>query len=298
MGLLAVGSVALDSIKTPSGEVKEALGGSATYFAASASLFTEVKMVGVVGEDFPQEHLDFLRAKNIDLEGLEIKKGRTFRWSGEYSSGLKDVQSRSTELNVLGNFKANIPDSYRETEHIFLANIDPDQQKRVCEQIKKPKFIACDSMNYWIENKKKMLEEIFGRVNLVILNDSEVREFTRENNLLKAVKSLSQLGMDAIIIKKGEGGSLLFTEDSFFVAPAYPVESVLDPTGAGDSFAGGVMGYLSRVDKFNTSDIKKAMVYGSIIASFTIEAFGLKRLKDITREDVEARLKKFDKMRA
>ncbi len=296
MSLLVIGSVALDSVATPFGSVEEALGGSATYFSCSASFFTTVKLVAVVGEDFPSRHIRFLKTRNIDLKGLQVKKGRTFRWKGSYEYDLNEAKTVYTHLNVFSNFKPHIPEEYKDEKFVFLANIDPDLQADVLKQVRKPALVACDSMNFWIENKRKELIRLLKKVDIFILNDAEARELAEEPNLLKGARRILSFGPRMVIIKKGEHGALLFSDHSSFSAPAYPLESIYDPTGAGDTFAGGFMGYLSRAGKANESTVRKAIIYGSVMASYNVEDFSLNRLRRLTLKDIDKRYREFKKL--
>ena len=296
MGLLVVGSVAFDSVKTPFGQVEEALGGSATYFSTSASFFTEVSLVAVVGEDFPQEHLDFLKSRKINLDGLERAKGRTFRWKGEYSYQLNEAHTLDTQLNVFQSFKPRLPKHYRSHEVVFLANIDPDLQREVLQQVTQPKVVACDTMNFWIQSKKESLLQTLKMVDIFIINEGEARMLTGEPNLVKAAAMVRKMGPETLIVKRGEYGVLLFNKDGIFSVPAYPLENVFDPTGAGDTFAGGFMGYLSKSMNFDNAHIRKAIVFGSVMASFNVEDFSLNRLKKLNYKEVEHRYREFRKL--
>lgn len=296
MGLLVVGSVAFDSVKTPFGEVEEVLGGSATYFSTSASFFTKVSLVAVVGEDFPNEHVRFLKSRNIDLSGLERAPGRTFRWKGEYSYRLNEAHTLDTQLNVFQSFKPKLPAAYRGHEVVFLANIDPDLQRDVLKQVKKPKIVACDTMNFWIEGKKESLIRTLKMVDILIINDGEARELSGEANLVKAAKKIMRIGPRVLIIKRGEYGVILFTGKEIFSAPAYPLESVFDPTGAGDTFAGGFMGYLAKTLDFDNANIRKAIIFGSVMASFNVEDFSLNRLKKLKYPEIEKRYREFRRL--
>jgi sugar/nucleoside kinase (ribokinase family) len=293
--ILAVGSVALDTVKTPFGEVKEVLGGSVTYFAFAASFFTNVNLVGVVGEDFPEEYLELLRSRKINLKGLEIREGKTFRWSGDYGYDLNQRETLSVELNVFEDFHPKLSPELSRSPYVFLANIDPELHLEVIKQIERPKLIVCDTMNIWIENKRSVLEKTLGFVDILVLNDSEARELAGEANLIKAGKSILKRGPKGVIIKKGEHGAVYFSKSSFFAIPAFPLESVYDPTGAGDSFAGGFLGYLAK-EGGEEKNIKTAIVYGTIMASFTVEDFSLERLKTVTDEEIEKRFQQFKKM--
>lgn len=294
MSVLVVGTLALDSVKTPFGEVVDTLGGSATYFSLATTIFTPVKLVGVVGVDFPNEHILCLKKRGIDLEGLQQIEGETFRWKGEYHYDLNEAITLNTQLNVLEKFSPEIPSSYQDAEFVFLANIDPELQLKVLEQLVSPKLVVADTMNFWIERKKDALLKVFKKIDISILNDAEARELTQEPNLINAAKKILSLGPNRVIIKKGEHGSLMISKKdelatSIFSAPAYPLESIFDPTGAGDSFAGGVMGYLASHRRLEEQEIKKSIVYGTAVASFTVEDFSINRLTNLTKEDIEKR---------
>ena len=293
MAVLIVGSVALDTVITPFGKNEEALGGAATYFSCAANYFDNARMVAVVGDDFPREHMQTFRSLNIDLEGLEVQPGKTFRWSGKYGYDLNQRDTLSTHLNVFEHFHPKLPDSYRTSEFVFLGNIHPSLQLEVLDQIETPGFVACDTMNLWIENEREKLGELIKRVDAVVLNDSEARELTGEPNLAKAARRIQDMGCLKVVIKKGEHGCLFFTPHSHFSAPAYPLDSVNDPTGAGDAFAGGFMGYLSRNGKVDELNIRRAIIYGSVMASFTVEEFGIERLVSLSDEEISARYKEF-----
>ena len=298
MSLLVVGSVAFDSVKTPFGEAKEVLGGSATYFSTAASYFTEVKLVAVVGEDFPEPHLEFLRKRGIDFEGLERRPGRTFRWQGEYGYQLNEAKTLDTQLNVFESFRPKLPASYRDAAFVFLANIDPELQLDVLKQVKQPKLVACDTMNFWIEGKRDALIKTLGEVDILIINDGEARELAREFNLVKVAKKILSFGPKILIIKRGEYGALMFNGQTTFAAPALPLETVFDPTGAGDSFAGGFMGYLSQNGTVNEATIRQAVIYGSVMASFNVEAFSLDRMRTLSRGEIDARYQEFKSLTA
>lgn len=295
MSILVVGSVALDTVKTPFGERKDALGGSATYFSCSASYFTSVKLVGVVGSDFPKEHVEFLKSREIDMTGLEVADGKTFRWSGKYEFDLNEAHTLDTQLNVFETFKPKIPEDYKNTPYVFLANINPELQLEVLNQIEKPKLVACDTMNLWIDIKKPALMKLLSQVDILVLNDGEARMLADEASLIKAAREIASFGPKHVVIKKGEHGAIYFEKasKSFFLIPAYPLEEVFDPTGAGDTFAGGFMGYLARTGNVERSTIKKAMVYGTVMASFNVEEFSLDRLSTLTHDNIEARYKEF-----
>ena len=296
MSILVVGSVALDTIKTPFGKCKDVLGGSATYFSVSANFFSPVNLVAVVGKDFPSKYLNFFKTKGIDIKGLASERGKTFRWEGEYSWDFSNPKTISTHLNVFANFNPDIPREYRNSKYVFLANIDPRIQKKVLSQIAKPRLVACDTMNYWIENRRRDLIKLLKKVDIFFLNESETRELTGEANLVKAAKAILRFGPKRVIVKKGEHGSLLFSGNSIFSTPAYLMESVFDPTGAGDTFAGGVMGYLAACRTQNEANLKKAIAYGSVMATFAVENFSLRRLGAIKKSDIIRRFRKFRKL--
>ena len=296
MGILVVGSVAFDSVETPFGKMEGILGGSATYFSTSASFFTDVSLVAVVGEDFPQEHVDFLRSRNIDLAGLARESGKTFHWKGKYGYDLNEAQTLETHLNVFENFKPVVPDQYRDADYLFLANIDPVLQMEVLGQVRNPRVIACDTMNFWISSKPEALKKVIERVDILIINEGEARQFTGEANLVKAAKKILALGAKTLIVKRGEYGVLMFTDSTVFAAPAYPLEEVYDPTGAGDTFAGGFMGYLANSGDTSEEGIRQAIVFGSVMASFNVEDFSLNRLKRLDYKEIEARYRSFKKM--
>jgi len=296
MSIVVVGSVALDSVETPFGKIDKALGGSATFFSVAATFFTkDVKLVGIVGEDFPQEHTDFLRSRGIDLTGLERVSGKTFYWSGRYGDNLNVAETILTELNVFEKFAPKLPESYKDAKYVFLANINPELQMDVLRQVRDPELVVCDTMNLWISTKRAELLETIKHVDIFVLNDSEARQLTGESNINRAAKKILDLGPDRIIIKKGEHGSATFTRESYFSCPAYPLESVFDPTGAGDTFAGGFLGYLASAAEMSESNIRKAIVYGTVLASFNVEDFSLNRQRSLTRGELESR---FDMMRA
>jgi len=293
MDLLVVGSVALDSVETPYGRVEKALGGSAVYFSVSASYFTGVGMVAVIGQDFSEDYVDFLKSRNIDLRGLKREHGLTFQWRGRYDSDLNEAKTLDTQLNVFEDFRPLVPDEYQEASVIFLANIDPELQLNVLEQVKHPRLTICDTMNFWIEKKPDQLKETIERVDILIINEGEARQLSREYNLIKAYQKISSYGPKTLVIKQGSYGALLFTPSSIFSAPAYPLESVLDPTGAGDCFAGGFTGYLAKSQGSAEKELNKAVIYGSVMASFNVEDFSLGRLRTLTLDEVEERFESF-----
>lgn len=295
MSVLVVGSVALDSVETPFGSVKNALGGSATYISAAASYFTApIRLVGVVGGDFSKSNIHFLEQRGIDLEGLEIiEDGKTFHWAGKYHYDLNSRDTLTTELNVFETFNPKIPERYRKSKFVCLGNIDPVLQRRVLEQIERPRLVICDTMNFWIERKNADLRETLKFIDVIVLNDSEARLLAREPNLIKAARVIRNLGPKIVIIKKGEHGAMLITERTIFSAPAYPMEDIFDPTGAGDSFAGGFVGWLGRTDDLSEENLKKAVIYGSAMASFCVEKFSVEGLRDLTYLQIQDRYRAF-----
>ena len=298
MSLLVVGSVALDSVETPFDKVDDALGGSATYISLAASYFSApVELVGVVGADFPTQYIEMLAQHNVDLEGLLIIEGeKTFRWGGKYHYDLNVRDTLFTELNAFQNFNPIIPESFRKSRYICLGNIDPILQMRVLEQVSDPQFVVCDTMNLWINLMKQDLLKLLKRVHVFILNDSEARMLTEEPNLIKAAKLIRQMGPEILIIKKGEHGAMLFTQDTIFSAPAYPMEIIFDPTGAGDSFAGGFIGYLHQTRDLSPENIKRAVIYGSTMASFCVEKFSTKGLEELSYLQIQDRFREFRKI--
>ncbi|HET6419978.1 MAG TPA: PfkB family carbohydrate kinase [Geobacteraceae bacterium] len=296
MSILVVGSVAFDSIETPFGKVDNVLGGSAVYFSTSASFFTDVNLVAVIGEDFPQEHIDFLSSRNIDLRGLARDSGKTFHWQGRYGYDLNEAQTLATHLNVFETFKPRIPESYADSDYLFLANIDPDLQMEVLSQVDSPKIVASDTMNYWISSKPESLRNVVKNVDILIVNDAEARQFSQEPNLVKAARKLLDIGVKTLIVKRGEYGVLMFTRSSIFSAPAYPLEEVFDPTGAGDTFAGGFMGYLANTGDTSDEGVRRAIIFGSVMASFTVEDFSLNRLKKLNYNEIVERYRSLKAM--
>ncbi|MBN2426923.1 MAG: sugar kinase [Deltaproteobacteria bacterium] len=291
--MLVVGSVALDSVETPFGKVEEVLGGSGTYFSTSASFFTDVNLVAVVGEDFPEEHLSFLRSRNVDLGGLRKVPGQTFRWKGEYGYDLNDAHTLETHLNVFENFRPEIPVGWEKSKFVFLANIDPHLQLEVLDRIVEPEVVACDTMNFWIERERPALVELLKKVDILLINESEVRQLGGEANLVKAARIILDMGPKTLVVKRGEYGALMFSEHALFAAPAYPLEEVFDPTGAGDTFAGGFMGYLAATRNLSPENIRQAIIFGSVMASFTVERFSLERMKVLEYVEIKERFRKF-----
>ncbi|EKD41646.1 MAG: hypothetical protein ACD_73C00604G0002 [uncultured bacterium] len=293
MGILVIGSMALDTVETPFGKLEEGLGGSATHFSVSASYYTPVSIVAIVGDDFPQKHISFLQQRNIDVSGIQRVPGKTFRWAGKYDYDLNNAQTLKTELNVFEAFKPEVSVAQAKPDFLFLANIDPVLQKNVIGQVKRPKLIALDTMNFWIQGKRDALVEVMKEIDLITINEGEARLLTKQSNLLKAARQIREMGPKTIVIKQGEYGALLFHEHHIFSAPGLPLEDVKDPTGAGDSFAGGFMGYLAKVGEVNIDTLKQAVIYGSVMASYNVEAFSCERLKNLTEEDIRNRYKAF-----
>jgi len=300
MSVLVVGSIALDTIKTPLEEHADLLGGSASYGAVAASFFSPVNLVGVVGDDFPKEHLALLESRRIDIAGLQVVEGRTFRWSGEYMWDLNTRETRSVELNVFENFTPALPEAYRRTPVILLANIAPGLQHHVLDQIIDPKFIIADTMDLWINIAKDELVSLLARVHMLILNDGEARQLTGETSLITAGRRIREMGPAFVAIKKGEHGCLLFSHNEFFSCPAYPLEDIHDPTGAGDTFAGGLAGFLAAGNSGGVTfdRLRQAVVYGSVLASYNVEKFSLERLKTVTPGDISERYRMFQLMSA
>ncbi len=296
MSLLVVGSVALDSVETPFGKAEEVIGGSANYFSASASHQVPVQLVGVVGSDYPVEKLEPLAARGVDLTGLERAEGESFRWRGRYRHDLNSAETLETRLGVFSHFRPKLPEGFRDAEFVFLANIDPRLQLDVLRQVRKPKLVACDTMNFWIESRRADLLELLGKVDLITLNDGEARQLTEQANLVQAARWILARGPRTVLIKKGEHGAFMFARDSVFYAPAYPLESVFDPTGAGDSFAGGFMGWLARTRDLTDANLRRAVVLGSAMGSFVVEGFSITRLLEVSRADIERRVADFHRL--
>jgi sugar/nucleoside kinase (ribokinase family) len=296
MSLVVVGSVALDSVETPFGQKDDVLGGSASYFSTSASFFTPTKIVAVVGDDFPKAHLDFLSSRGVDLAGLTTQKGRTFRWKGKYGYQLNEAQTLDTQLNVFEQFKPDLPESYRNADYVFLGNIHPELQSQVLDQVRSPKLVGADTMNFWIQGSLPALKKTLSRVNILFVNDGEARQLTGEHNVVKAAQAIMRMGPSRLVIKRGEYGALLFDKEHIFSCPAYPLEDVFDPTGAGDTFAGGFMGCVAKAGNLENSTLRQAMVMGSVMASFTVEKFSLERLREISQKDVAARFEGFRRL--
>ena len=296
MSLLVVGTVALDSVKTPFGNADNALGGSATYFSTAASYFSGVRLVAVIGEDFPREHINFLKSRNIDVRGLEVQQGETFRWQGEYGYDLNEARTLATHLNVLATFRPRIIEDFQDTDVVFLANIDPDIQLDVLRQVKRPRLVACDTMNYWIASKPDALKRTLREVDLLTINEAEIRQLAGEASLVRAAKAVQAIGPKTIVVKQGSYGAIMFHEHSVFSAPAYPLENVFDPTGAGDTFAGGFMGYLANTLNFSEPSLRQAVIFGSVMASLNVESFSLDRLRSLDYKEIEGRYREFKKL--
>lgn len=295
MSFLVVGSVAFDTIETPFGKAERVVGGSATFISLTASYFTnDVKLIGIVGNDFPKEEIDFLSSKGIDVSGLEIHpEKKSFFWHGKYHFDLNTRDTLVTELNVLEDFNPVVPEAFKDSEYICLGNIVPALQQSVIKQLNKPKLIAIDTMNFWIESAKNDLIETLKLVNIMIINDSEARELTGEYNLVSAARKILSMGPQIVVIKKGEHGALLFTDEIMFSAPAYPLETVYDPTGAGDTFAGGFMGWLAKTGNMSPENLRLAMIYGSAMASICVEKFSIDALRNLDKEKITARFREF-----
>jgi sugar/nucleoside kinase (ribokinase family) len=298
--ILVVGTVAYDSVKTPFGKAEEVLGGSATYFSLSAGLFTEVCLVACVGEDFREQDRRLLRQRGIDLDGLQALKGKTFRWTGEYGYDLNEAHTLDTQLNVLADFNPELPPRHRELEYVFLGNFDPTLQRQVLSQVRAPRLVACDTMNYWINGHLQALLTTLKQVQVLIVNDAEVRLLTQEPNLSRAARRILSWGPKTLVVKRGEYGALMFQIHegnlSVFGVPAYPLETVLDPTGAGDSFAGGFMGFLAGIGRVDSASLRQAVIFGSVMASFCVEKFSMERLKELTFTEIELRYREFRRM--
>lgn len=295
MSLLVVGSVAYDGIETPFGKVDKILGGSATYISLTSSYFQKnVNLVGVVGKDFRQEDIDLFKSKDIDLQGLQVdESGNTFFWKGKYHYDLNNRDTLDTQLNVFEHFDPVIPESYRDAKFIALGNIEPSLQGKVLDQVNNPDLVVMDTMNFWIERTLEALKKTLKGVDLLVINDSEARELAEEPNLIKAADIIRGMGPDFLIIKKGEHGALLFTDDEIFSAPAYPVIDIFDPTGAGDSFMGGLLGWLSYTNDLSSQNFRRAVIFGSVMASFCVEEFGPERLKNLTEKEIYDRYREF-----
>ena len=296
MSILVVGSVAFDTVETPFGRAEKVLGGSASFFSVAASFFVPVQLVGVVGSDFGEEQLAAFRGRNVDLEGLERAPGKTFHWQGRYSYDLNSRDTIRTDLNVFETFTPKIPEAYRSATHVFLGNIDPVLQRGVLDQVHKPRLVACDTMNFWIGGKLEELKKTLARVDVLLINDSEARELSGEWNIVKAARAIRSMGPRTLVVKKGEHGVLMFSDGGSFAAPAFPLEEVFDPTGAGDTFAGGFVGYLAGARDYGDDTLRRAVVMGSTLASFSVEAFSLDRLLKLTRAEIDERFRRFKQL--
>ena len=297
MSIVVVGSVGIDTIETPFGREEDVLGGSASYFSLAARNFTDVHMVSSVGDDFPSAYSELLHSRGVDTEGIAVDDGETFRWEGRYDYDMKDPETVSVTLGVLGSFDPVVPEKSRDADYLFLANTDPEIQMKVLEQVNSPRIVACDTMNFWIENKPEELKRLLGKVNILIINDSEARQLSEEPMMLRAAKKIMDMGPEFLIVKRGEYGALLFSREDLFFAPSYMLEQVLDPTGAGDTFAGGFMGYVASRDKdLDFAGFKKGVAYGSVLASFTVEDFSVRRLGSLQKEEIEKRYAQFLKL--
>jgi sugar/nucleoside kinase (ribokinase family) len=294
--LLVTGTLALDNVRTPFGEVTDALGGSATFFAYAASFFADVRLAAVVGPDFPKEHLDLLAGRGVDLAGVQVADGPTFRWTGEYGYDLNEARTLETRLGVLADFKPDLPAPFRRCPFVFLANLDPVIQLDVLRSMERPRLAALDTMNFWIQGKRDELRTVLREVDALLINDTEARMLAEEPNLVKAARRILTWGPRIVVVKRGEYGALMVTERRFFFVPAYPLESVFDPTGAGDTFAGGFMGVLAGEGATDDQALRRAIVYGSVIASFTVEDFSLNRLKRLGRAEIDERYRAFREM--
>ncbi|MDQ2890966.1 MAG: PfkB family carbohydrate kinase [Gemmatimonadota bacterium] len=296
MSVLVVGSVALDSVETPFGKAEDVLGGSATFFAAAASHLTDVQVVGVVGNDYPMDRLRALERRNVDLSGIEQADGSSFRWRGRYRHDLNSAETLETHLGVFSHFEPKVPARFAKPDFLFLANIDPRLQLAVLKQVERPRLVASDTMNFWIESRRPELVELLGHVDLITLNDGEARQLTEQTNLVHAARWIMAHGPKHVVIKKGEHGAFLFRDDNIFFAPAYPLESVFDPTGAGDSFAGGFIGYLARTGDLGEANMRRAVIYGSAMGSFAVEKFSIERLLTVTSSELDERVHAFKQL--
>jgi sugar/nucleoside kinase (ribokinase family) len=296
MSILVVGSVAYDTVETPFGKAERVLGGSASYFSVAASFFVPVQLVAIVGSDFGEKELAAFRGRSVDLEGLERAPGKTFHWQGRYSYDLNSRDTIRTDLNVFEAFEPKIPASYGGADHVFLGNIDPVLQRGVLDQVRKPRLVACDTMNFWIEGKLEELKKTLARVDVLLINDSEARQLSGEWNVVKAARAIREMGPRTLVVKKGEHGVLMFSDHGSFAAPAFPLEEVFDPTGAGDTFAGGFMGYLAAAPALGDETLRRAVVMGSTLASFCVEAFSLDRLVKLTRPEIDERFRRFKQL--
>ncbi len=293
MGVLVVGTVAFDSVETPDASAERIMGGSAAYFAMAASFYSPVQLVGVIGQDFPQEYLDLLSGRGVDLEGLKKEKGDTFHWRGRYHEDLNVRDTIELHLNVLDGYVPQLPQSYRDAQYVFLGNIDPNMQLKVLDQLTNSRLVACDTMDHWIQGNPAELQKVLSRVEILVINDSEAKMLSGQHNMVRAARSILKMGPRVLLIKRGEYGVLQFTDSSVFATPAYPLEEVFDPTGAGDSFAGGFVGYLARTGDLSERGLRRAIAYGSVSASFAVEDFGMRRMIPLTMQEIEDRYRRF-----
>jgi sugar/nucleoside kinase (ribokinase family) len=293
MSILVVGSVFFDSIETPYGKVERELGGAATYFSAAASFFAPVRMVATVGQDFPAEDVDFFTRRGVDLTGLQVREGKTGAWAGRYHEDMNQRDTLDLQLNVFADFQPQLPATHRDTQYVFLANIDPRLQSTVLDQLHAPGIVGCDTMDHWITGSRSDLEQLLGRVDILVINDEEARLLSGERNIVRAARHLLSMGPERVLIKRGEYGVIQFSSEAVFATPAFPLEEVFDPTGAGDTFAGGFMGELARSGDRSERGLRRAIVYGSVLASFVVEDFGLGRLRTLTPDDIERRYRQF-----
>ena len=298
MSILVVGSVALDSVETPFGSAARVIGGSGVFFSAAASLLGPVRLVGVVGADYPMEQLDFLTERGVDLAGVERAEGESFFWAGRYSYDLNLRDTLETRLGVFGDFAPQIPDEYRDSRYVFLGNIDPVLQLAVLDQMREPAAVICDTMNYWIEGSREALVELLKRVDILMVNDAEARQLAGDHNLLGAARWIQERGPRLVVVKKGEHGAILFGPDWMFFVPGFPLEVIFDPTGAGDSFAGGFVGYMASIDSQEPDDLRRAMVYGSVMGSFAVESFSVDRFRSLDEKEILHRIMEFKEMTA
>ena len=296
MRIVVAGPIAFDTVETPHGKREDLVGGAATYFALAARFFAPVAIVSAVGRDFPKRELDYLASVGLDLEGVQVRRGKTFRWSGLYRDDMNHRDTLELKVNVFSSFQATVPQSYRESEACFLANMDPVLQLRVLDQLRGPRLVAMDTMDHWIQSRPTELQRLLGRVSLLIINEQEAALLSGKATLARAAREIFLMGPQHLVIKRGAYGAIYFTKESAFTVPAYPVARALDPTGAGDSFAGGSIGHLAACGSLSPQDIRRAMGYGSVLASFTVEEFGLERLRSLGADDVERRLKEFEAM--
>ncbi len=298
MSILVVGSVALDSVATPFGTAKRVLGGSAVFFSSAASLLCPVRVVGVVGEDYPMEKLDFLVERGVDLAGIERAPGESFFWAGRYSHDLNSRDTLETRLGVFAEFKPRIPEEFKDSRFVFLGNIDPVLQLDVLDQVRSPEVVVCDTMDYWIEGSREALLELLKRVDILMVNDTEARALADHHNLLRAARWVQERGPELVVVKKGEHGAVLYGPESVFFVPGFPLEVVFDPTGAGDAFAGGFLGYMASIRSLTADDYRRAMVYGSVMGSFAVESFSVDRLQTLPSEEILRRVLEFKEMTA